>query len=402
VATIGGGESNSAAGLRAIVAGGFTNRATDDYATVGGGNNNQAGNNAGTTADRPYTTVAGGQSNTASGAYATVGGGTGNQATHSYASVDGGQSNKATQTYASVGGGQANTASNAYTTIGGGRSNTASGAYASVSGGYSNTATLSYASIAGGFDNLASGQYATVAGGLSNRAQGTTSFAAGRRARAIHAGAFVWGDSTNANVASTGNNQFIVRAAGGIWLGTNSTVSLPAGRFLNTSTGAYLSSGGAWTNSSDRNVKANVAAVDSASILERVAAMPIQLWNYKSQDASVKHIGPMAQDFAAAFGVGENDTTISTVDADGVALAAIQGLNQKVEAVTAENSRLKERLAAVEAVQGEGSAPLQVMSAGLTLSWSMVVLGLAFLIALLIISSVSLTLLFLRRRAPAA
>jgi hypothetical protein len=183
----------------------------------------------------------------------------------------------------------------------------------------------------------------------------------------------------------------VVRAAGGIWLGTSSAVSMPAGRFLNTSTGAYLSSGGAWTNSSDRNVKANFVAVDSRSILERVAAIPVQLWNYKSQDASVKHIGPMAQDFSAAFGVGEDDKHISTVDADGVAFAAIQGLYQ-------ENQELKSRLATVEAVQSGRSTPLQVASTGLTLSWGVTALGIGLLLVMLIMSTVSMTLLVLRRR----
>lgn len=67
-------------------------------------------------------------------------------------------------------------------------------------------------------------------------------------------------------------------------------------------------------------------------MLQRLVAMSIQQWRYIGQPGEVTHIGPMAQDFAAAFGVGENDTIISTVDADGVALAAIQGLNQKLEA----------------------------------------------------------------------
>src|SRR4029079_7056079 len=115
---------------------------------------------------------------------------------------------------------------------------------------------------------------------------------------------FVWGDGTDADIASTANNQFIVRASGGTTFYSNaaatSGVNLPAG-------------GDGWSNLSDRNVKANLSAVDTAGILERVAAMPVQSWNYKSQDASVKHIGPMAQDFAAAFGVGEDNTHISTV-----------------------------------------------------------------------------------------
>ena len=78
-------------------------------------------------------------------------------------------------------------------------------------------------------------------------------------------------------------------------------------------------------------------------------------WRYNSQDATIRHIGPMAQDFKAAFGVGETDTGITTIDADGVALAAIQGLNQKAEeqaaqlrAKEAKIQALEERLTALE------------------------------------------------------
>jgi len=84
--------------------------------------------------------------------------------------------------------------------------------------------------------------------------------------------------------------------------------------------------------------------------------IPLETWNYKTQVDDIRHIGPMAQDFYAAFGVGENDTTISTVDADGVALAAIQGLYQRLQAAEAENAALQQqvddleaRLAALEA-----------------------------------------------------
>jgi hypothetical protein len=72
-------------------------------------------------------------------------------------------------------------------------------------------------------------------------------------------------------------------------------------------------------------------AANAREILDKVAALPMALWNYKAQDKSVRHLGPMAQDFHAAFGLGEGDRTLTTVDADGVALAAIQGLNQKLE-----------------------------------------------------------------------
>src|SRR5438552_1164257 len=76
---------------------------------------------------------------------------------------------------------------------------------------------------------------------------------------------------------------------------------------------------GSWSNASDRNLKANFAPVDDLQVLEALSAMPMQTWNYQSQAAGIRHLGPMAQDFRAAFGLGENDTTISTVDAQGVA-----------------------------------------------------------------------------------
>jgi hypothetical protein len=88
---------------------------------------------------------------------------------------------------------------------------------------------------------------------------------------------------------------------------------------------------GTITPSSDRNLKKNFDSVNPQEVLERVASLPIQQWTYKAEEDAVRHVGPMAQDFHAAFGLGANDTTIATVDADGVALAAIQGLNQKLE-----------------------------------------------------------------------
>jgi trimeric autotransporter adhesin len=103
---------------------------------------------------------------------------------------------------------------------------------------------------------------------------------------------------------------------------------------------------------SDRNAKENLRPVNGRVVLEKVSALPLATWNYKTQNTAVRHIGPMAQDFAAAFGVGENDKTITTVDADGVALAAIQGLNQKLveelQRRDAENTELKSRLSALE------------------------------------------------------
>ncbi len=99
------------------------------------------------------------------------------------------------------------------------------------------------------------------------------------------------------------------------------------------------SMGGGGGMFSDRNLKENVAAVDNHSILDKVAQLPIREWNYKQQDASIRHIGPMAQDFAATFGVGEDDRRINPVDANGVTLASIQALyaltQKQAEQITA-------------------------------------------------------------------
>lgn len=99
---------------------------------------------------------------------------------------------------------------------------------------------------------------------------------------------------------------------------------------------------------SDRNNKENMVPVNAASILERLVAMPITSWNYKTQPASIRHIGPTAQDFYAAFQVGEDNLHINPVDADGVSLAAIQGLNQRMKERDARIALLEARQAALE------------------------------------------------------
>ena len=102
-----------------------------------------------------------------------------------------------------------------------------------------------------------------------------------------------------------------------------------------------------FTPTSDRHAKENFAPVNPAEVLQKVAALPITEWSYKTI-AGARHVGPMAQDFHAAFGLGSDDKGISTVDADGVALAAIQGLNQKLELTQRENAALKERVERLE------------------------------------------------------
>lgn len=219
----------------------------------------------------------------------------------------------------------------------------------SIAAGYNTTAS-STGSFAGGWETTASGSFSTAFGYLS-RAGGTYSVALGSRAHTgcnngetscstalAYNGVFVFSDNSSVNYFNgTANNQFNVRAAGGYRLFSNSSLT----------SGVTLSAGGgSWTSVSDRNAKENFGAVDSRDILRKVLNLPISTWSYKGQN--FRHIGAMAQDFYAAFGVGENDKTITTVDPDGVSFAAIQGLNEKLEEQTEnlkkENETLKERL----------------------------------------------------------
>ena len=101
-----------------------------------------------------------------------------------------------------------------------------------------------------------------------------------------------------------------------------------------SNSGGYcgFNSAGQSFNASDRTVKENFEPVSNAEILEKLVAMPITKWNFKQQDESVKYVGPMAQDFHAAFGLGgTNDRVIHATNAQGITMAALQGLNTKVE-----------------------------------------------------------------------
>ena len=114
--------------------------------------------------------------------------------------------------------------------------------------------------------------------------------------------------------------------------------------YLNTGNGASLSNGGVWTNASSRELKQGFAAIDPGAILAKVLLLPITTWSYKTSDEGT-HIGPVAEDFKETFGFAGDGKSIPTVDADGVALAAIQGLNAKLEA---ENAALRARLERIE------------------------------------------------------
>jgi hypothetical protein len=99
---------------------------------------------------------------------------------------------------------------------------------------------------------------------------------------------------------------------------------------------------------SDRNLKANFESVDPTHMLARVRELPISTWNYSSDDPAIRHIGPMAQDFAAIFGLGADDRRIHPIDGQGVAFAAIQGLVADLERLRVERGVLAARVSALE------------------------------------------------------
>jgi hypothetical protein len=203
--------------------------------------------------------------------------------------------------------------------------------------------------------NEANGEAATVPGGNDNLAKGDYSFAAGRRAKANYKGCFVWGDSHAGDVACDDQDQWVARASGGVVFYTNTA----------RTSGVEVGAGGnAWTAASDRNLKENIEELDYVAVLKRlVAGVPVTTWNYRSEDPAVRHMGPMGQDFYGTFGLGDGETHISTVDADGVALAAIQGLYAQNQELKGQVQDLESRLAALEALlashtrDGAGGGP---------------------------------------------
>ena len=249
--------------------------------------------------------------------------------------------NRVTDNFGAVAGGWANRAGNdsgavsdaTHATVGGGFFNAAGASGATVGGGAQNEATGSGSTVSGGQDNTAAGQYSTVPGGRENLAAGHYSVAMGRRAIASAAGSILFADSNNLDFTWDVANAFAVRATGGVRF----VVDIDGSG--NATWRCSIASGSGWSCLSDRNMKQNLLPIDARDVLTRLAAMPVYAWNPKGRNAHVLHYGPMAQDFRAAFGLGDDDTTIGMQDADGVALAAIQGLNEKVDDALASRDR---------------------------------------------------------------
>ena len=237
-------------------------------------------------------------------------------------------------------------------------------------------------SLAIGFNSRASGDNG-IALGLRAIAAGQSSFAAGEDVTAsgaasvalgYHAhtnarqGSFVFADRSSVDTLRAGvNHSANWRTAGGFRVFTTSNLStgvtIQSGAsvsnwgqmsaVISTSTGALLTTGGVWQNASDVNRKHNFVPVAGEEVLARLRELDIQTWSYRVDADSVRHMGPTSQDFRAAFGLGHDDLSIGTVDADGVALAAAQALERR-SAEQAE--QIREHTARIEALERVNAA----------------------------------------------
>jgi hypothetical protein len=363
-ATIGGG------GALIYDGSAFTNSVTADFGTVGGGLGNTASGSAGSS---------------------TVGGGLGNTASDYAATVAGGMQNTASITYATIGGGVLNINSGFAATVGGGYQNTASGAEATVPGGYNNVAS-GYCSFAAGadanaigtgtfvwndnknaaFSSTTNGQFAVHADGgvlLAANVQigtGNTDY------RSLQMGGgnsygFIYGSypkfkdfiSMGYNYYADGiGNDHIINSGGGssrvsvgygeVVLAVGGVDAQPTTERLDATT-AGVTVYGTFNNSSDRNAKQDFAPVSPSQILAKVLQLPVSEWSYKT-DVVTRHIGPMGQDFYATFNIGTDEKHIAPIDEGGVAFAAIQGLNQKLNEKDAEIQNLEKKLDDLQAV----------------------------------------------------
>lgn len=417
---VGGGFGNYAGGESkgyATVGGGSDNAAIADYATVGGGNGNQVNDFGG--GDASNGAIGGGTGNqiiadAGSADAAVISGGQGNgiigEGGHaSDSTIGGGQGNTISgrignAMVSTIGGGQDNVIDGSsfgnapYSSIGGGQGNLIKGSFATIPGGQSNLVTGTFSFAAGqqaqatnnGAFVWADSQNASFSSTTTNefsvRAQNGIRI---QSAKGIHLNAADepiivrdWNPfATNAPASKAGIGRW------GLFMEpTYLTIGIPdtngigdtVPRYLQVAkyatngnystlilvdqTGSLFASNNVYAKgvqlTSDRNAKENFKPVDPQAILAKISSIPVTQWNYKDDSPETKHIGPVAQDFHAAFGLdGEDNRHISMIDESGVALAAIQGLNEELKDKDAvlkkqavEISDLKSRLEALEKI----------------------------------------------------
>lgn len=200
--------------------------------------------------------------------------------------------------------------------------------------------------VAIGYHCEANGNY-TLSFGFYSKANGNNSTALGYQAITSHDGSFLYVDYSNTAgvyTYTTAPNQFMVRAAGGVYFYSSPTLA----------SGVSLATGsGSWSTLSDSTKKENLVEVNYSEILDKISRMKVYSWNYKTQDPGIRHIGPTAQEFFRTFNVGEDSKTISTVDFDGINLAGIKALKERNALLEKRTSELESALQQVEKLKKE-------------------------------------------------
>ena len=149
--------------------------------------------------------------------------------------------------------------------------------------------------------------------------------------------------------AGTGGSEMRITPSGRVIMGPGGAANMD----LRPNGDMIIS--GTLVQSSDRNRKKNLKPVDTRNVLDRLAKMPVYTWQFDNEESGVTHMGPTAQDFRAAFGLGYDDKSIAPVDTAGASLAGIKALNQKlaeknqrIERLEVKINRLTESLLAME------------------------------------------------------
>jgi trimeric autotransporter adhesin len=251
--------------------------------------------------------------------------------------------------------------------VGFGASNTVSGT-AGFAAGASNTCS-GFACVAIGYVNHATGQ-GSVALGYRVTARSDYAIALGYRASSNgFTGTMVMGDeSTTDSIRNQFNNEFRARYTGGFRLRVSTAANAAPGVSANVGCDLTISTG-SWSCASSRTIKDGFEEVDGEDVLRRLRDLPVTTWTMLGDSAGVRHMGPVAEDFHAAFGLGPGETTIGLGDIDGVNLAAVKALEartaqqetlirqqaQRIREQDTELAELRQRLARIEAILGTGN-----------------------------------------------
>jgi hypothetical protein len=388
---VGGGSDNLADGSSSTIAGGATNSASGPSSAIGGGSVNRAIGSS--------STIAGGVGNAVSGESSAIGGGSNNVVRGIGATIAGGGLNVINGQYGAIPGGLSNTALGAHSFAAGRNANAVEDqsfvwngrTTAKSSGGVGTVqfASPSYIELDTRSSSTA-GAFLTVHGALDGGVvamgsdtkgvdiygPGSLSFVSPTTRQTINlygadygigvsdntlysrsAANFCWirgGIHANPTPQTCYNGydvgggttlmHLIGISVGGLTKGRLSTWDVSAKNMTTTN----LTVLGTFDNQSDRASKENFRGITPKSVLAKVAALPIALWNYKEDDLKRTHMGPMAQDFHRLFNLGTGNKTIGVIDSAGVALAAIQGLNQVIKEKDAKIEALTTRLKAIE------------------------------------------------------